>query len=262
VFQALFIVSLQELIQILQGFQSISLAEMDGVQLMNRTDTKFMFNNETLLEILPDLASTYRVLEVENVRVNRYQTLYYDTPSFFHFLQHQNGKKHRYKIRKREYVESNISFLEIKEKNNKGRTAKSRIKLAVLSESLDEKGLNFIERKAEYTENLEPKLWNSFTRTTLVDTVAGERVTLDTNIAFHFNGKVQEIPFLVIAEVKQDGANRHSRFIRHMKERLIRPEGISKYCLGVALLFPNIKSNTFKEKILKIQKLNHNAPQL
>ncbi len=232
---------------------------MDGVQLMNRTDTKFMFNRDTLLEILPALETQYRVLEVEGVRVNRYQTLYYDTPGFTHYLQHQNGKKHRYKIRKREYVESNLAFLEVKEKSNKGRTAKSRVKLPVLTAILDEKNLSFIERKADYIENLEPKLWNSFTRTTLVDTVAGERVTLDTNISFHFNGKTKDVPFLVIAEVKQDGANRHSGFIRHMKERLIRPEGISKYCLGVTMLYDNIKSNTFKEKILHINKLKPNG---
>lgn len=246
---------MQQLIEILNAFQPISLAEMDGVQLMNRTDTKFMFNNATLLEILPALVNQYRVLEVEHVRLNRYQTLYYDTPEFLHYLQHQNGKKHRYKIRKREYVESNLAFLEVKEKSNKGRTAKSRIKLPELAEMLDEKGLAFIEKKAAFTKGLEPKLWNSFTRTTLVDTVAGERVTLDTNISFHFNGKIKEVPHLVIAEVKQDGANRHSGFIRYMKERLVRPEGISKYCLGVALLYEDIKSNTFKEKILHIHKL-------
>lgn len=241
---------------ILSGFQAIDLTEMDGVQLMNRTDTKFMLNLATLIDILPDLSQQYRVLEVENCRQSRYQTLYFDTLDFHHYLQHQNGKKHRFKIRKREYIESDLSFLEIKEKSNKGRTFKSRIKLKELEESLDEKGVRFIASKADHSSNLEAKIWNSFSRTTLVDTVAGERVTLDSHIGFRFKDRNVELPNFVIAEVKQDGANRHSRFIQHMKTRLIRPEGISKYCLGVALLYEDIKSNTFKEKILKIQKIS------
>lgn len=250
---------LEEIQNILSAFQSITLAEMDGVQLMNRTDTKFMFSYDQLRQILPDLASVYRVLEVEGVRQSRYQTLYFDTPTFSHFTQHQNGKRHRFKIRKREYIESHLAFLEVKEKSNKGRTAKSRIKLPELTETLDERGKKFVTSKAQYSEVLEPKLWNSFSRTTLVDTIAGERVTIDTNISFTRGDQIVFLDGFVIAEVKQDGNNRHSRFIEHMKSRLIRPEGISKYCLGVALHYPEIKSNTFKEKILKINKIVKHA---
>lgn len=230
---------------------------MDGVQLMNRTDTKFMFHTGQLNEILPDLARSYKTLEVEGVRQSRYETLYYDTDDFYHFTQHQNGKRHRYKIRKREYVESHITFLEVKEKNNKGRTSKSRIKLQEMIPVIDERGEHFISEKAQSANGLEPKIWNSYSRTTLVDTVAGERVTLDSDLAFYFEGQRLELPGFVIAEVKQDGENRHSLFMQHMKKRLLRPEGISKYCLGVALLYPHVKSNNFKEKILRINKIRN-----
>jgi len=30
---------------------------------------------------------------------------------------------------------------------------------------------------------------------------------------------------------------------------------MSKYCLGVALLYPEMKSNNFKQKLLKIEKI-------
>ncbi len=244
-----------QLAEILTHFKPISLSEMDSVQLMNRLDTKFMFHSNELSDFLHDLESNYRVLEVEGQRQSRYMTLYYDTVDFKYFIEHQNGKRHRYKIRKREYIESHVSFLEVKEKSNKGRTAKSRVALKELSESLDEKGSLFIAKHAANAMGLESKLWNSFTRTTLVDIIAGERVTLDTNLAFEFENRIVSLPDIVIAEVKQDGENRHSPFIEEMKEKLIREEGISKYCLGVAMLYPNVKSNNFKEKILKIQKI-------
>ncbi len=246
---------LNQLADILAHFKPITLSEMDGVQLMNRLDTKFMFHSNELSDFLHDLEKNYRVLEVEGHRQSRYKTLYYDTLDFKFFTEHQNGKRHRFKIRKREYVESQISFLEVKEKSNKGRTAKSRIKLIELAEVLDENGALFISKHAADAIGLEPKLWNSFTRTTLVDTIAGERVTLDTNLAFEFENRSVIFSDIVIAEVKQDGENRHSPFIEEMKEKLIREEGISKYCLGVTILYPEVKSNNFKEKILKINKI-------
>lgn len=246
---------LQTLTSILNSFQPIGLGEMDGVQLMNRTDTKFMFHRNDLLSFLPDLADTYRALEVEGTRESRYETLYYDTPDFWHYLQHQNGRRHRYKVRKRSYVESSVAFLEVKEKSNKGRTFKSRIKIEEVLPLMDGRSQEFVEKKADEVQRLEPKIWNSYTRTTLVDTVAGERVTLDTDLSFYFDNKRVDMQNLVIAEVKQDGENRHSRFVQHMKSRILRPDGISKYCLGIALLYPELKSNNFKEKILRIQKI-------
>lgn len=228
---------------------------MDGVQLMNRTDTKFILSRKDFEEILGNLPDDYRVLEINGNRQSRYETLYYDTPEFRHYLAHQNGKKTRWKIRKRKYVESNLSFLEIKFKNNGGRTIKSRIKLDEFDTTLNERCCRFIESKNPQSQTLEPKLINTFRRITLVNKTIPERVTIDIDVAFQNHGKNVSLRHLVIAEVKQENVNRHTAFMRLVKQRIIRPEGVSKYCLGVALIYPQIKSNTFKEKILKINKL-------
>jgi len=206
-------------------------------------------------EILSKLLNDYRVLEISGHRQNRYETLYYDTPDFYHYLTHQNGKKSRWKIRKRKYIESNLSFLEIKYKNNRGRTIKSRIRLGVFGSELNERSCRFIDSKNLQSAILEPKLVNTFRRITLVNKNLPERVTIDIDVVFTKGDKSAQLSHLVIAEVKQENVNRNSVFMRLVKQRIIRPEGISKYCLGVALLFPEIKSNTFKEKILKINKL-------
>lgn len=68
--------------QIIQQFNPISLKEMDGVELMNRTDTKFVVSLEKLLSILDEVKQTYRILEVNGVRFSHYETLYYDTEEF------------------------------------------------------------------------------------------------------------------------------------------------------------------------------------
>jgi hypothetical protein len=64
---------------------------------------------------------------------------------------------------------------------------------------------------------------------------------------------------LVICEVKQERQNRMSPFMQEVKRRRIREESISKYCLGVALLYPSAKSNNFKSKLLKIKKIENDG---
>lgn len=60
---------------------------------MNRTDTKFVLSESTLKEVLQQVIPYYSVLEINGVRMNKYETLYYDTPDFKFYLRHQNGKK-------------------------------------------------------------------------------------------------------------------------------------------------------------------------
>jgi len=244
-----------DLNSLLKRFEPISLQEMDSVRLMNRTDTKFMVSRAQLEDMLRHLGSNYRILEVGDVRLSRYQTLYFDTVDFRCYRQHHNGKRNRFKIRKREYMESRLSFLEYKEKTNKGRTIKSRIKLGSIAESIDEKENAFIDERSREHHDYEPKLWNSFGRITLVDTSAGERLTIDTDITFQFENRSAGIPELVIIEVKRDEQSGASEVLRQLKHQLVRPESMSKYCLGVALLYPEMKSNNFKQKLLKIEKI-------
>ena len=136
-----------DLTTILNRFEPISLQEMDGVLLMNRTDTKFMVSRAQLDDMLLHLGANYRILEVGTARINRYQTLYFDTVDFRCYREHHNGKRNRFKIRKREYVESQLSFLEYKGKTNNGRTIKSRIKLGSIVESIDEKENAIIDER-------------------------------------------------------------------------------------------------------------------
>jgi hypothetical protein len=246
---------LNNLSEILNQFQSITLEEMDRVRLMNRTDTKFILNGREFLDILLTVKDHYRILEVEGNRQSRYKTLYYDTADFYHFRNHQNGKLNRFKIRKRAYVESNIAFLEVKFKSNKDRTIKKRIPLPSMQEGLLKHEMHFIEERSRMSTPLHPKLWNSFERITLVNNHSPERLTIDCNLSFQNGEDIMSLDDLVIAEVKQESESRSSPFIHELKNRIIRPEGISKYCLGVTLLYPHVKSNNFKQKLLRIKKV-------
>lgn len=246
---------MSKLQEILNTYSPITLEEMDSVRLMNRTDTKFVLHQKEVEQILAGLNSDYRILQVEGLRQSRYETLYYDSENFYHYLCHQNGKMNRYKVRKRNYVESNVSFLEVKFKTNKDRTIKKRVPLESITENLNHNDRIFIEERTGTGMMLEAKLWNKFQRITLVNEKLPERLTIDCNLSFATNNQTVELDNLVIAEVKQESENRHSPFMNELKRRIIRPEGISKYCLGVMMLYPQIKHNNFKEKILRIKKV-------
>jgi hypothetical protein len=242
----------------LAHFESISLGEMEKFALMNRKDTKFVMDMNTLRESLEEISKEYWVLEINGRRRNSYQTLYFDTPDLKMYNNHHNGVKNRYKVRTREYLDSGQSFIEVKFKNNKERTIKKRVKVSVETIQYNKEFSELVTSESGYSmEEIIPALWNRFTRITLVSKQGIERVTIDINMEFSrsFESNFVVIPGVVVVEVKQDAYLRGSRFIGLMKEKTIRQEGFSKYCIGVSLLFPNVKKNNFKGKIRLIEKL-------
>ena len=104
----------------LSAFLPVSLEEMSGIRLMNRTDTKFVTSLDKLSLILQFAVTDYRVQEVEGTRNIAYRTVYLDTSGRDMYMAHQNGHRVREKIRVRTYVSSGLTFLEVK---NNGQTA-------------------------------------------------------------------------------------------------------------------------------------------
>ena len=246
---------MQNIINILDKFDTITLKEMDSVSLLDRVDTKFVFRIELLPDILEKIAGEYYVLDIEDLRMSRYETIYFDSDNMDFYKHHHNGKLNRYKLRERCYMDSSLSFFEIKYKNNKSRTIKKRIKISHISEKIEDKAKDFIAQKTRLNpDSFFAKLTVKYSRITLVCKSSRERVTLDIELSYKSNGIETAYPSIVIAEVKQ-AKNQYSHFIKLMKQNHIRSENLSKYCLGIISTNNNIKINNFKEKILFIKKL-------
>ena len=64
--------------------------------------------------------------EIDGQRLTAYDTLYYDTLDLQMYLRHHDRQLRRQKIRVRTYVDSQLTFLEVKNKSNKGRTLQAR----------------------------------------------------------------------------------------------------------------------------------------
>lgn len=247
----------QDVANTLQSFAPVSLAQLDAVRLQNRVDTKFLLNQRLLMRALQAVSAQYHVLMINDTALNRYQTLYFDTPDFGMYMDHHNGAGNRYKVRSRLYVETGTSFFEVKQKNNKARTIKRRQQTAEMVTNIDEGARTFLAKA--YPDDptvLEPKLRNSFTRITLASKANEERLTLDLGITFEVNGIQVSFPDIVIAEVKQARFTVDSDFFREMRRFQVRRIGFSKYCAGIARMYPEIKQNLFKERMLVLNKLS------
>jgi hypothetical protein len=250
----------EPLVGVLGRFQPVALADLDSVALLDRTDTKYLLTFTQLRAALAALTGDYRVLEIDGARLHHYQTLYFDTPDFALFRQHHAGKANRHKVRSRAYLDSGLSFLEVKAKNARGRTVKHRLPTGALVADLHDVhqgAASFVAGHAPIDPaSLVPALWNDFQRLTLVGVHHAERLTIDLGLSFETqSGRSRGLPGVVVAELKQHGIDRTSPFARQMRAARVRPAGMSKYCAGVSLLHPQVRHNAFKPTLRALDTL-------
>ena len=244
---------------ILARMTPITLSQMKDIRLMDRLDFKFVAPVSLLPDLLEGMVPDFMVQEINNQRIAPYATQYFDTSDMSFFLMHQNGKLNRQKIRIRSYVDSCLSFLEVKNKNNKGRTQKIRIPFdserVDSVEDLNEKKEFLVNHSIFDVNSLVPILENSFRRITLVNSDKTERITIDTNLSFSNSKtfrKEQLDPFMVL-ELKQDGWI-HSHFRDIVSKLNIKQSSFSKYCIGVVLTDSEAKYNRFKKRLILLNK--------
>lgn len=237
----------------LTSFVPITLSEMTAVSLLDRIDTKYLLTLPQFSALLPELQPFYRVLEVDGRRQSRYRTLYFDTPGFDLYHSHQDGRRVRYKVRSRHYVGTSLAFLEIKHKAGQNHTRKERLPIPAIATNLTAQVFAFLQDRIPLpVDALEPSLWVNQVRITLVGQQVQERLTFDLQLQFSVDGQELALPGLVVAELKSQGRPHASPFVQLMRQRQIRPDSFSKYCIGASLLYPHLKHNRFSRILRRI----------
>jgi hypothetical protein len=242
--------------KLLMSFEPITLSEMKRVALLKRTDTKYVMGVSQLQNVLRQIGTEYRVLDIQGVRLHQYQTVYFDTDDLLMYRQHHNGLRNRYKVRLREYVDTEMAFWEVKRKTNRNSTIKSRMQTSEIVPDIDGTVDDFVHDHTPIeAQQLHMKLWNEFLRMTLVSKTRLERLTLDINVGFGHGDLQVTLPGIAIAEVKQEHITQDSDFIRQMRQFGIRPNRFSKYCAGIYMLYDDVKINNFKTRIRLVNEL-------
>ncbi|MDP5140801.1 MAG: hypothetical protein NWP83_10090, partial [Spirosomaceae bacterium] len=145
-----------------------------------------------------------------------------------------------FKVRKRLYNLTDAAFLEGKEKTNHGRTIKTRA-----STANDIEGITIAERGELgnafniKSNNLSRALTVNYNRISLADFSTNQRLTIDTDLNFVSGDNSCTINNWAVVEVKQAKLDRSTAALQTLKNMGIRPNGMSKYCWGTAILKPN-----------------------
>lgn len=243
--------------ELLAKLHPITLEEMKGIRLMNRTDTKFVTNKNKLVYLLELVQGKYYAQFTNNSKIANYMTTYWDTDDYHFYMEHHNGCVPRQKVRARTYMDSDITFLEIKTKNNHGRTKKKRVEVPDQQITDEDGNEEFLQERVHLSlTDIHPTVRNRFHRITLVNNDKTERLTIDYDINFHNMETCEEanVGPLVIIELKRDG-NVYSPVLDILRQLRIKPCGFSKYCIGMVMTNKKIKQNLFKKKLLKLHKL-------
>ncbi len=230
---------------------TISLAELrETTALLTRVDRKYLLPVTALGDFAGRIAASTRVLQIAGQSRFGYQSCYYDSPELLCYQQAGRGRRRRFKIRTREYLHQQDSWLEVKARGARGTTVKDRlIRAAPGPLTLTEHGWLIRALQARNIPTapvlrLIPVLHTSYTRRTLqvppTPDEPASRLTIDTGLRLELpphapGGQLTlDLPQLVIVETK--GAPRASRIDRLLWSMGYRPRSFSKYGVGIASL--------------------------
>jgi hypothetical protein len=237
------------------GFDPISLPELERrAELQMRVDRKYIVELDTLSRLFDEVGGDYVALEIDGERLQRYDSIYFDTPGLLGYRHHLQGRRRRFKCRTRLYG-GETCFFDLKLKGRRGETVKHRLPLSALDHgSLGPRATFFLKRKLleEYgcvaPADMVPMLHTSFARLTLAHATRPERLTFDFGIETGVDGGEERYrirPNRVLIETKS--AAQPGLADRLLPRLGARPLSMcSKYCLGVALAHPALPTNPYK----------------
>jgi hypothetical protein len=226
---------------------------LEYAALQTRVDRKYLVPAPVLTTVLDRLGDHLAVLQIDDLRLFRYESVYFDTPQLATYRQHAHGRRRRAKIRTRTYLDSGECLLEFKSVGSRGETVKERYPYRLdARDHLDvEAHALAVERLGAVTgaPTLAPTLTTAYRRATLVDPTRGDRVTCDVNLTFENPGGQRYGPLeaVVVLESKTMGA---ASPLDHALCRLgYRPVSLSKYCVGMAVLDPALPANRWNREL-------------
>jgi hypothetical protein len=88
---------------ILNSFDTFGLPALEGANLLDRMDKKYVLNEQYLADLFNAMKENYDILKIEDRLCFEYKTDYYDTVDFKFYLLHHAGKTSRVKARVRSY---------------------------------------------------------------------------------------------------------------------------------------------------------------
>lgn len=233
------------------GFETVDLAEIVATaDLRTRVDRKYLLDLDALTAVLGDLPEGLRVLDIDGRRSFDYESVYFDTERLRCFHDHAHGRRRRFKVRSRSYLDSGECLLEVKRSGARGETVKTRYAHALVDRyALRGPATAAVQAQVPVDlATLAPRVVTTYRRSTVLDDLGESRFTVDVDLGFAAGERQSTAPAgLVLVETKTPGAP--ARLDRALWRRGLRPLSISKYCLGAAILDPTLPASAWNRPL-------------
>ena len=235
-----------------QGRPPISLdGVMEVAGLQTRQEKKYLLTPSQFIELSREL-DDLRILQIDGKRLFSYESVYFDSPDLALFRAHKQGRRQRYKVRTRSYLDSGESLFEVKLKGGRGETVKERLPYRFEDrDHISAPAEDFLQDTLHEPYDVSPpklavSLTTRYSRATFVDVLDGARLTCDIDLACTANAETAHGPDLILVESKSTGSGRADEVLARMG---VRPESVSKYCIGIALTNPHVPANKWNRML-------------
>jgi hypothetical protein len=243
----------------LLGLEPIGLDELTArAALLTRLDRKYVVPVEQLDDLLLALEPDARVLDVDGLRRFGYESVYFDTPALVCFHAAAGGRRRRYKVRTRTYLDTGGCYVEVKTRGPRGATVKTRAPYARHERGrLTAGGWSFARGALDEArvpvpggpEPLAAALVSRYDRVTFFLPSTGARATVDTGLTWTTPGGHDErtMPGVAVVETKTGAAP--SSLDRLLWRAGHRPVRLSKYGTGMAALHPDLPATRWRRTL-------------
>lgn len=236
----------------LPALATVSLGEVLGAaDLQTRVDRKYLVDVGTAGRLVDDLRGSHRVLSIAGRRATTYASRYFDTDDRRAFRAHAQGRRLRWKVRTRHYVEDGLVRLELKTKA-RGSTVKDALDVDPgVFTTLGPQARAFLDAAAATravdldVDALRPSVRIDYVRATLCDPAEGTRLTIDGGLVARQAGRAVALrPDLVLVETK--GTRRAGGADLLLRSYGVRPASVSKYGVALTLLEPELPGHRWR----------------
>ena len=234
----------------------ISLKELNNLaELQTRVDRKYFVPADVFRSMIAKLAGELRVLDIDGKRTFGYESVYFDTPDLTTYRAHVQRRRLRFKARTRTYTDSGLCMFEVKLAGTRGETVKHRVphpaehRAELTDEALAHLRATLREvYHQDLPSELRPTVLTTYRRTTFVFRAGEARLTCDVGLTcLDLQHEVRDSGTHVLVECKSSA--RRSAPDRILRELGVRPAAVSKYCVGVAALHPELPSNPWHQTL-------------
>jgi hypothetical protein len=234
----------------------IGLDELMGLaELQTRVDRKYFVPAGLFRRLIDELAGDLQVLQIDGLRSFGYESIYFDTPQLTAYRAHLQRRRQRFKARTRTYTDSGLTMFEVKLVGARGETVKERVpyptehRAELTEEALTHLGDALCQAYHQgLPAGLRPTLLTTYRRTTFVPRTGENRLTCDVGLICRGDeDEVHDTGTHVLVESKSTAVGGAPD--RILRELGVRPATVSKYCVGVAALHPELPSNPWHQTL-------------